>query len=92
MLVIHKDTCPALCQMKRFWRGRLVQFECNHHDHACTCSAPTAEQLRELVEAAELAVEFPEWAYTQTGKARLDAAVEPWRKAMGRPEPPPEKS
>lgn len=79
MLVIHKDTCPALCQMKRFWRGRLVQFECNHHDHACTCSAPTAEQLRELVEAAEVISDWRTGEYRPETTERLDAALVPFR-------------
>lgn len=76
LVILHERDCLALCQMKRMFRGQLVQFECSHNSHACTCSAPTAEQLRELVEAAEVALRMM-WAKWM--RRRLDAALKPWR-------------
>lgn len=68
---IHEADCPALCETK------APYYSC-HQFHACTCSAPTAAQLAELVEAAEDRDNGRPGRYTQRVE-RLDAALVPFR-------------
>jgi len=96
VIVIHEADCPALCQSS-FCDGENYFTECRasgHAHHRCQCAAPTAEQLRELVENANAALRFmkdfdkfgPNFGHgissirLETMVVDLGAALKPFRK------------
>lgn len=81
--VIHREDCPALCQLaKRHSPASAVAEWCNHMLHACSCNPPSPAQLEELVEAAkEYMTETNEGAAIyEKFYNRLDAALKPFTK------------
>jgi len=71
VIVLHKSECPALCRLSY----------CRDQKHTCTCTAPTAEQLRELVEAAGNGVNAMRQHNCHYSADKLDAALRPFREA-----------
>jgi len=75
MIVLHKDSCPHLCQRFLITAGPMVEKLCEHDDHACDCNPPSCAQLKELVEAAENHLK----QHGAESWHRLDAALVPFR-------------
>lgn len=85
MLVIHDQTCPALCQLcDCALTGPLCEhardFNC-HANHACTCTAQA--DLAELVAASEAEIALhAEHELSHRHRVtidNLDAALKPFR-------------
>lgn len=85
-IVAHASDCPALsgCCAVRYKTDAYSGVSCNGEAHECEPSdCRAAEQLRELVEAAEA---YSEYDPTPKTYHRLDAALQPFRSAPLRAE------